>query len=195
MLIIENTLITEELAECKFCCDCIICKGICCVEGDAGAPLEEEEIKILTKSIKEIYKFITPEGIESIEQQGVFVLDPEGKKVTPLINGKECAFVVYKNGIANCAIEIAYRKKKISFQKPISCHLYPVRTIDYSDFHSVNYHQWHICKTALKKGEKEGIYLYEFLKIPLIRKFGKAWYEELVKISKYMQDKKKQSKK
>ena len=191
MLIIENTLIADELAECMFCCDYHLCKGVCCVEGDAGAPLEEEEIKILTLSINEIYKVMTPESISAVEKQGIFVFDSEGKKVTPLINGKECAFLIYKNDVSYCAIEIAHKKKKISFQKPISCHLYPLRIIDYKDFFAVNYHEWHICKPALIKGKKKGVYLYEFLKIPLIRKFGKAWYEELVKISEYMQNKKK----
>jgi hypothetical protein len=193
MLIIENTLIADELAECRFCCDLQLCKGICCVEGDAGAPLEEEEIKILSSSIKEIFSLMTPEGIAAVEKQGIFVFDIEGKKVTPLVNGKECAFLVYKNDVAYCAIEMAYKKKKISLQKPISCHLYPLRIIDYTDFFAVNYHEWHICKPALQKGKKENVFLYEFLKEPLIRKFGKAWYEELVKISEYIRNKKKSS--
>lgn len=189
MLIIENTLVADELAECQFCCDYQACKGICCVEGDAGAPLEGDEIEILSSSISELYKVISAEGKAAIESQGIFVYDIEGKKVTPLINGRDCAFLVYKHDVASCAIEIAYKKKKISFQKPLSCHLYPVRVIDYKEFFAVNYHEWHICKPALKNGKKEGIYLYEFLKVPLIRKFGKDWYEELVKISEYMRNK------
>ncbi|HOY32707.1 MAG TPA: DUF3109 family protein [Bacteroidales bacterium] len=190
MLIIENSLIADELAECMFCCDCHICKGACCVEGDAGAPLEEEEIEIISSSINEIYRVMTPDGIAAIEKHGIYVFDVEGKKVTPLVNGRECAFLVYKNDVAYCAIEIAYKKRKTRFQKPISCHLYPLRIIDYKDFFAVNYHEWHICKPALEKGEKEGIYMYEFLKAPLVRKFGKSWYEELVKISEYMHTKK-----
>ncbi|HQI70625.1 MAG TPA: DUF3109 family protein [Bacteroidales bacterium] len=190
MLIIENTLVADELAECMFCCDYHECKGVCCVEGDAGAPLEEEEIKTLTSSLPELQKFMAPEGINAVQKQGIFVLDMEGKKVTPLIPGGDCAFLVYKNDVAACAIEIAYRNKKISLQKPISCHLYPIRIIDYQDFIAVNYHQWHICKPALKKGKKENIYLYEFLKTPLIRRFGKAWYDELIKMAEYLRNKK-----
>ncbi len=189
MLIVQNSLVSDDLVEQKFCCDCPKCMGMCCIEGDAGAPYEEEEIKVLQNSLMEVYKFMTPEGVEAIEKQGVFVIDPEGKKVTPLIKGKECAFVVYINGIANCAIELTYIKKKISLQKPISCHLYPVRIIDYEDFFAVNYHEWAICKPALEKGEKEGIFMYEFLKKPLIRKFGKSWYTELEKIAEYMRKK------
>jgi len=190
MLIVQNTLVSDDLAECKFCCDTPKCLGMCCVEGDAGAPYEEEEIKILQTSIKEVYKFMTPEGLDAVEKQGIFVIDPEGKKVTPLIKGKECAFVVYKNGIVYCAIELAYNKKKVAFQKPVSCHLYPVRVIDYEDFFAVNYHEWNVCKPALEKGKNEDLFMYEFLKKPLIRKFGKSWYNELEKIAEYMRNKK-----
>lgn len=193
MLIIENTLVADELAGRMFCCDCSKCLGMCCVEGDAGAPLEDGEIKIISAKIQELYKYMTSAGIDAIEEQGIFVMDPEGKKVTPLIGGKDCAFVVYKNNVAYCAIEIAYKKKKISMQKPVSCHLYPLRIIDYKDFIAVNYHEWDICKPALEKGKKEKIFLYEFLKTPLIRKFGKNWYDELVKISEYMHNRKKSS--
>ncbi|HQN15415.1 MAG TPA: DUF3109 family protein [Bacteroidales bacterium] len=193
MLIIENTLVADELAQCMFCCDYNACKGKCCVEGDAGAPLEENEIKILTSSLPELQKFMSVEGITAVAKQGVFVYDMEGKKVTPIIRGRDCAFLVYKNDVAACAIEMAYRKKKIALQKPISCHLYPLRIIDYQDFIAVNYHEWHICKPALKKGKKENIYLYEFLKTPLIRRFGKGWYDELIKIAEYLRSKKNQS--
>ncbi len=191
MLIIENTLVSDDLAERRFCCDYGKCKGACCVEGDAGAPLEDEEIKRLSQAIKDIYRFMNPESIDVVERTGVFVFDPEGKKVTPLVNGKECVFVVYKNEVACCAIEIAFKKKKIAFQKPLSCHLYPVRIIDYEDFCAVNYHEWNICKSALVKGNKDNLYMYEFLKQPLIRRFGKSWYEELKKIAVYMKNKKK----
>jgi hypothetical protein len=120
----------------------------------------------------------------------VVAIDPEGVKGTPLIKGRECAFVVYKGKVATCAIEKAWEQKKIPFHKPISCHLYPIRTINYTDFEAVNYHEWDICKKALLSGRENNMYLFEFLKEPLIRKYGEAWYEELVMIIEYLKKKK-----
>jgi hypothetical protein len=129
-------------------------------------------------------------GIEAISNSGVVATDPEGDKVTQLINGRECAFVVYKSKIATCAIEKAWEQKKIPFRKPISCHLYPIRITDYTEFEAVNYHKWDICKKALITGRENNIYLFEFLKEPLVRKYGETWYDELVMIIDYLKKKK-----
>jgi hypothetical protein len=190
MIIVGATLVSEDIADIRFACDCNSCFGGCCIEGDAGAPLLESEILELTTHISLIKPFMCAEGIDIIEQTGLVAIDPEGVRGTPLINGRECAFVIYRGNIALCAIEKAWEQKKIPFRKPISCHLYPIRTINYTDFEAVNYHKWDICKQALRNGREKNIYLFEFLKDPLIRKYGEAWYEELVLIIDHLKKQK-----
>lgn len=179
MLQIKNTLISLDIIEKKFCCDLAACKGICCVEGDSGAPLTDEETGIIEEEYEYIRPFMRKEGVKAIEKQGAWVIDAENDKVTPLIRKKECAFVIFENGTASCAIERAYLDKKTVFRKPISCHLYPIRLKKYADFTAVNYDKWQVCKAAIPQGEKLGLYIYQFLKEPLIREFGEEWYEEL----------------
>lgn len=190
MIIVGSTLVSEDIADVKFVCDCSKCFGGCCIEGDAGAPLTDVEIQLITDHLKDITPFMSAQGIDAVKQTGVFTLDPEGVKVTPLVNNKECVFVTYRGQVATCAIEHAYEQKKIKFQKPVSCHLYPIRITDYTDFEAVNYHKWDICKKALQKGKEENVYLYKFLKDALIRKYGEAWYDELSLIVDYMRKKK-----
>ena len=179
MIAIDKTLISDELGSICFACDLSACKGQCCVDGDAGAPLDEEEISILEDCYDEVKPYMTLEGIEQVELSGVFDYDMFGNYVTPLVNGRECAFVYHENGIAFCAIEKACKEGKISFLKPVSCHLYPVRISKYDDFEAVNYNEWHICKPALLNGKENDIPLYVFLKDSLIRKYGENWYNEL----------------
>jgi len=186
---IGKTIVSIDLIKEKFVCDLEACKGECCVQGDSGAPLEEEEKFILKEIYPQVKKFMRPQGIEAVEKQGVYVTDSDGDTVTPLIDGKECAYTVFDDkGIAMCAIELAYRKGEINFQKPISCHLYPVRLKEYKDFTAVQYHRWEICSPACKLGEQLKIPLYQFLKEPLIRKFGKAWYRELTDIARALKE-------
>jgi len=180
MMVIDEILVSDEIKEIKFACDLHACKGDCCVDGDAGAPLDEEEISILEDDIDEILPFMTKEGIEVVKNTGVFVYDIDGEYVTPLVNDEECAFVYTEKGISYCAIEKAYLEGKIEFQKPISCHLYPVRLTYVGQTLAVNYHEWHICAPALNSGNKLGTPLYKYLKAPLTRKFGDAWYKKLV---------------
>jgi hypothetical protein len=182
MILHDNTIISDDLKLVRFSCDLSKCKGACCVEGDAGAPLEEEEISLLEDHIGEIFPFMAKEGIREIQNIGVFDYDAEGKYVTPLAGGKECAFVYFEKGIARCAIEKAYAEKKIPFAKPVSCHLYPIRIKDLGENLAVNYHKWHICNKALEKGMKENMPLYQFAGEALIRKFGREWYNRLVKL-------------
>lgn len=158
------------------------CNGACCVEGDAGAPLEEEEISLLEDYIDEIKPFMVEGGIREVELLGVFDYDADGKFVTPLVNGKECIFVYFDNNIARCAIEKAYQEKKITFAKPISCHLYPIRIRSTSINDLLNYHKWPICQKALVKGYNEKTPLYQFLEGALIRKYGRTWYNKFVKL-------------
>ena len=182
MILLENTIVSDEIKETFFCCDMAKCKGACCVEGDAGAPLDEEEISLLEDYIDEIKPFMVPEGITEVEEMGVFDYDAGGKFVTPLIHGKECAFVYFEDGIARCAIEKAFQEKKIPFAKPISCHLYPIRIKSTQVSDLLNYHKWPICQKALAKGYHEKIPLYQFLEGALIRKYGRTWYNKLVKL-------------
>lgn len=180
MIVIDNTIISEDIRDVRFCCDLEKCRGACCVEGDAGAPLEEEEISQLEDYIDRIKPFMQESGIEVIENSGVFDYDMNGEYVTPLISDKDCAFVFYENNIAKCAIEKAYENKKISFRKPLSCHLYPIRIKNYAGDDAVNYHKWAICQPACAKGKEINLPLYKFLKDSLIRKFGEEWYNKLV---------------
>lgn len=180
MIEIQDTIISDEVIENRFVCDLTACKGACCVEGDAGAPLEEEEASILEDIYEKVKPYMTPEGIASVEENGCFVMDFDNELVTPLINGKECAYTFFeKDGTAKCAIEKAYLNKETDFKKPISCHLYPIRLKKHETFTSVNYHHWPICKPACDCGSKLNVKTYMFLKEPLIRKFGEEWFETL----------------
>jgi len=180
MLQIDDTLISFDLIERYFLCDLSQCKGDCCVEGDAGAPLEQKEVKILKKILPVIWEDLSPEAKEILERQGVAYIDETGDTVTSIVNGKDCVFAYHdENGICKCAIEKAFRQGKIDFYKPVSCHLYPVRVKHYQTFTAVNVDRWSICKAAEIMGKKESVLTYQFLREPLIRKFGEKWYEQL----------------
>ena len=180
MIAIDNTLNSDDLSKVCFVCDLAQCKGACCVEGDAGAPLEEYEISELEDALDYVKPFMRQEGLEAVEESGVFDYDAGGNYVTPLINGAECVFVVFtEDGTAACAIEKSWEAGKSKFRKPVSCHLYPVRISQYKDFDAVNYHQWHVCSHALELGKKLNVPLYVFLKDSLTRKYGEKWYKEL----------------
>ncbi len=180
MFQIGKTIITDDLFEQEFVCNLQSCKGICCIEGDSGAPLLEEEKAILDRIYPQIVPYLTPEGRAAIKQQGKYVIDQEGDLTTPLVNDRECAYVTQdENGIYQCGIEVAYNKEKIGWKKPISCHLYPVRVKDYGEFLAVNYNRWDICSSACELGKQLQVPLFKFLKEPLIRKFGEDWYNEV----------------
>lgn len=180
MIAVQDTLISDDIRDVKFACDLCACKGACCIDGDAGAPLDEEEIGIVEDCLDDVLPYMTPEGIKVVKEYGVFDYDSFGNYVTPLVNNSACAFVYFDNGVAGCVFEKAYFEKKINFRKPVSCHLYPIRISKYSDFEAVNYHEWHICKPALLSGKTNDMPLYKFLKDSLIRKYGNKWYSELV---------------
>ena len=185
MISIGDTIISDDLLAEEFVCNISKCKGECCVSGEAGAPLEKNEIKYLKKNFKKIKPFLSKKGIKAIEKQGVFVKGYNDELETPLIKGKECAFTVFsKDGIASCGIEKAYNKGVINFQKPISCHLYPVRINEYDQITAINYQSWSICSDACKLGKSLKIPVYKFVKKALIRKFGISWFNSLERISK-----------
>lgn len=185
MLQIDDTVISLDLIEECFLCDLQSCKGECCIEGDAGAPLEDEEVEILNKILPVIWDDLTDVSKAVIKKQGVSYIDEDNEPVTSIVNGQECVFTYTDNeGICKCAIEKAYREGKIDFYKPISCHLYPIRLQKYKNFTAVNYHKWHICECARLLGEKNKLPVFRFLKEALIRKFGNDWYMQLEIASK-----------
>ena len=185
MIQIDDKLISEDLFSEEFVCNLAKCKGICCVEGDAGAPLDEEETHILDEIYPKIKPYLRPEGIQAIEEQGTYTLDFEGDLVTPLVNNAECAYVIFdEKGYTKCAIEKAYEDGVIDWQKPISCHLYPIRITEYSNFSAINYHEWDVCSDACALGKELGVKVYQFLKKPLIRKYGEDFYQTLSEAAK-----------
>lgn len=186
MIAIGQTLISEDLLEKKFVCDLNACKGACCVAGDSGAPLEKSELKQLEEVLDAVKPYMNKKGLAAIRKHGPFVVDSDGDYTTTLVSEKaECAFVFFdEHKIAKCAIEQAYNEGKISWKKPISCHLYPVRITRYKGYDAVNYSHWDICAPACACGEKLDVPVYKFLKEPLIRKYGKGWYAELEQSAK-----------
>lgn len=180
MLQIDDTIISLELLEERFVCDLNSCKGICCIEGDDGAPLEEEEVKIIENLLPVIWDDLSEASKSVINKQGVSYIDQDGEPVTSIVNGAECVFTYTdESGVCKCAVEKAFREGKTNFYKPISCHLYPVRLQKYDEFTAVNYHRWSVCGCARKLGGKLGVPVYQFLKEPLIRRFGTEWFEQL----------------
>ena len=185
MIEIDGNLVSDLIFEKKFVCDLSACKGACCIEGDAGAPLEKEETKILEKIFPKVKKFLRTEGVKAIEEQGTWLKAKDGELETPLVNNSECAYVIFdKKGITKCGIEKAYEEGVIDFKKPISCHLYPIRTKETKAGTILNYDEWKICKPACTCGEKLNVKVYKFLKEPIIRKFGKGFFKELVELDK-----------
>ena len=180
MIQIDDVVVSLDVLREKFLCDLDACKGECCIEGDAGAPVELEEVEKLEEVLPVIWEELSPEAREVIDRQGVVYTDSEGDLVTSIVGGKDCVFTCYDaDGTCKCAIEKAYREGKTDFYKPVSCHLYPIRVTQYRDFKAVNYHRWSVCKAAEILGKKEQLPVYKFPKEPLIRKFGQAWYKAL----------------
>lgn len=182
MIINDKTLISDEVIKENFVCNLNKCKGACCVEGDSGAPLELDELKILEQIYPKVKPLMTKKGIEAVEQQGVYVKDFEGDYTTTCVDvNKECAYVIQENGINLCAIEKAHGLGLIDFKKPISCHLYPIRISKFDDMEALNYDRWSICSDACTFGNQLKVPVYKFLKEPLIRKYGEKWYSKLEK--------------
>lgn len=187
MIAIDNTLVSEDILEKKFACDLNACKGACCVEGGAGAPLEKEEVKVLEEIYENVKPYMLPDGIRAVEKYGFYVIDEDdGDWCTPLVDKKpsdkhpgRCAFVMFDKGVAKCAIEKAYYEGRVNFKKPVSCHLYPVRITKHKDYDAVNYHKWDICRPACACGKKLQVPVYSFVREGLVRKYGEKWYGQL----------------
>lgn len=179
MFQLGKTLVSEDVIEKEFVCNLSACKGKCCIDGEAGAPLEEDELQILMDVYPHVKPLLRPEGVSAIEDQGLFITS-DGEYETPLINERDCAYVIFdEKDTAKCGIEEAFNQGLIDWKKPISCHLYPVRIMEYSEFSAVNYHKWPICDDACVLGKELQVPVYKFVKEALIRKYGKDWYDEL----------------
>jgi hypothetical protein len=179
MLRIDDTIFSFDILERKFSCNIPKCMGNCCRYGDSGAPLSTDEVHTLKAIYNDVKPYLREEGIAAIEMKGTSVRDFENDNVTPLIEDKECAYALLERGIYLCGIERAFEDGKISFRKPLSCHLFPARIKYYSNFRAVNYQELEICRSGRDKGHTEGIYVYEFLKVPLVRALGEKMYNEL----------------
>ena len=188
MIEVGHVILTDDIKDEYFVCDLAKCKGGCCVEGDLGAPLNEDELGILDDIYPQVKPYLNDAGRAAIAEHGKYILDEDNEYSTPTIGGKECAYAIYDDaGILKCGIELAYMEGKIDpiasgYQKPISCHLYPLRIKGYEQFEAVNYDLWHICKDACTNGMNLKVPLYKFLRQPLIRMYGEDWYSELVNI-------------
>lgn len=182
MIQIDDTIISIDCLSEKFCCDLDACAGACCIEGDAGAPVDLDEVEQLEAALPVVWNDLSASAQTVIDKQGVAYTDEEGDLVTSIVNSKDCVFTCYdEKGCCFCALEKAYRAGKTNFYKPLSCHLYPIRLKKIGDMTALNYHRWDVCKAAVCKGEQLNLPVYRFLKEPLIRCFGQAWYDELEK--------------
>lgn len=178
MIEILNTLVSLDLFKEFFCCDLDKCHGLCCVEGDAGAPVTPDEVEMLEEAYEKLHEDLPLQAQQQIEKEGVVYPDKEGELVTQIINGKDCVFAKHEGACALCAIDSAYRNGKFHWQKPISCALYPVRLSTVGGMTAVNVHKWDVCQPARKLGAALYLPVYQFLKEPLIRRFGQAWWDE-----------------
>ncbi|MBX7107040.1 MAG: DUF3109 family protein [Chitinophagales bacterium] len=190
MILIDHTIVSDELLEKQFTCALDKCKGACCVAGDSGAPLEFAETAVLESIYDTVKPYMSEEGIAAVQQFGKWLIDSDGDFVTPLVMGmKQCAYVFFENGIAKCAIEKACFEGKTDFRKPISCHLYPVRITRYEHYDAVNYNKWDVCAPACDLGRQLGTPVFRFVKDALIRKYGAAWYEQLAGAAAFKEEK------
>jgi hypothetical protein len=179
MIQIGDKIISREIFENQFICKLSACFGNCCVFGDSGAPLESEEAERLTANMDILLPYLRPEAKRAIDRQGAWLVDIDGDKVTPLIGQEECAYVVFEDKVARCTIEKAFEEGAVSFRKPISCHLYPIRVTKLGKGIALNYHRWGICEPARVLGAKKELPVFRFLKDPLTRAFGEVFYAEL----------------
>lgn len=181
---VGDVLVSPDIITEKFCCDLDKCKGECCVEGDAGAPLTMDEIAGIEDALDIVWNDMSASAQAVVDKQGVAYNDRDGDLVTSIVNGKDCVFTCYENGCCLCALERAYRSGKTKFIKPISCALYPIREKRFAGgLVGLNYNRWDVCRPAVEKGRELGLPVYKFLEGPLVRRFGKEWYQELCEIA------------
>ena len=180
MIVIDKILVSDDIVEAEFVCNISKCKGGCCEDGDAGAPLTDKELDEVLQAFEKVKGALTPEGLAEIEKNGLYRYDKHFGWVTPTVNEKICAYGYKdKQGVIKCTFEEAYNKGAIKWKKPISCHLYPIRVTEYRNFSAINYHEWDVCSDACNLGKELQVPVYKFLKTPLIRKYGEDFYKTL----------------
>ncbi len=180
MIEIDGKIVSCDIITTKFLCDLGRCRGICCVEGNAGAPLENDEARTLADEYPAYKPYMTGQGVHEIEKQGFAIRDDDGDLVTPLIGDAECAYAYKENGITLCAIEKAWAEGKTTFRKPISCHLYPIRVVRFGNGTlGLNYHRWAVCEGARILGKEKGVPMYRMLRDAITRRFGEEFYKAL----------------
>ncbi len=180
MIEINNILISDEILDERFTCDMTQCKGACCIQGEEGAPVNEEESKILKKILPKVRPYLSEEGNQALKKKGAIVINKDNELKTPLIyNEGPCAYVIFEKNIAKCGIEKAYEDGVINFKKPISCHLYPIRESSFNEHTTINYDRWEICNKACILGLKLKMPVFRYVKDALIRRFGSSFYNEL----------------
>jgi hypothetical protein len=184
ILQIGNVLVSPDIITEYFCCDLSKCKGQCCVEGDAGAPVTLDEIGELENALDIVWNDLSAQAQSVIDKQGVAYTDRDGELVTSIVNGKDCVFTCYDGDLCLCALEKACRQGKMGWQKPISCALYPIREKTFSNgMVGINYNRWDVCKHAVEHGRELKLPIYKFLAGPLTRRFGAEWYKELCEVA------------
>lgn len=184
---IGDVLVSPDIFTKNFCCDLDACHGACCIEGDAGAPVTMDEVSSIENSLDAVWHNLSASAQAVLDKQGVVYIDEEADLVTSIVGRKDCVFTCYEEGWCLCALEKAYRDGKTKFCKPISCALYPIREKALGNgLIGLNYHRWSICQCAVKKGNEMKLPIYQFLKEPLIRRFGKEWYEELCAVAEQL---------
>jgi hypothetical protein len=184
ILKVGNVLVSPDIFTEKFCCDLDACKGQCCVEGDAGAPVTMDEIAEIENVLDNVWNEMSASAQSVVDKQGVAYTDSEGDLVTSIVQGKDCVFTCYERDTCLCSLERAFRQGRTKFVKPISCALYPIREKSFGNhLYGINYHRWNICKDAVKKGRELNLPLYKFLEGPLTRRFGAEWYKELLHVA------------
>lgn len=187
ILQVGHVLVSPDILTEEFCCDLDACKGICCVEGDAGAPLALDEVGSIEEVLDEVWSELSASAQAVIDKQGVAYADRDGDLVTSIVGGKDCVFTCYEQGTCLCALERAYRKGRTKWCKPMSCALYPIRVKDFGNgMCGINYHRWSVCKAAVAHGQHLHLPLYRFLKGPLIQRFGQEWYDELCQMAEQL---------
>lgn len=177
MFAVDDVLVADDLVNAPFCCNLGACHGACCVHGDSGAPLESEERAVLEEILPVVRKYLRQEAIDVIEHEGVWSEVGKEEFATTCVDGAECVFVTYDGPVAKCAIQMAHEEGRIDFPKPISCHLFPVRVEKLGEHDALNYERVFLCTSAVRKGRRDGVMLHDFLRTPLTRKYGQAWYE------------------
>lgn len=184
MVQVGDVIVSVDCLTERFCCDLDACHGICCVEGEAGAPVTMDEVGELENILDDVWPELSAAAQAVIDKQGVAYTDSDGDLVTSIVNGKDCVFTCYEGGCCFCAAERAFRAGCTAWCKPVSCALYPIREQRLSNgLVALNYHRWDVCRPAVKKGEMLDLPVYRFLREPLERRFGKAWYAELEEVA------------